>query len=167
MQAILERAAGDSVVVRSARRMCADSLLYKSAAAILRPSMAHLGAPVAPETEAQSRQAIEGLWRTLVESRPGRAATRGIAPLSSAWRHSRVAAEYDAVLRMDPARRVTMLGWILLVMTLSSGVVKALSAEPWPALSMLIWAVAAGAAALLMARPREVAAAWQAYRGRR
>jgi hypothetical protein len=167
MQAILQRALEDSLVMRRARRFCAGSLVCTAAGALMRPSLSYLGGAVEPETEEQSRQTIERAWRIVLESVPGRLSERAIETCSRAWRHSRVAALYGAVLHFEPALRVAMLGWIVLAAVVASGVVKALAAEPWPGLSMLIWAAVAGAAGLLIVRPREVATAWQAFRGRR
>ena len=130
----------------------------------MRPSLAYLGGDVRPETAEQSREAIEGMWAIALDSVVVRAAFGGGTAVSTAWGHSGAVRTFDRIWDIEPHRRAQLIGWIVLVGTLTAGIAKMIFEKPWPALSILIWAATLAAAVGLVLWPRQVAAAWKEYR---
>jgi hypothetical protein len=164
MRQWVTRIAGGSRVVTAVRRVCAGSLLCAGVAAMFRPSLAYLGGPHPPETDAQSRESIERLWRVVLESVPGRGARR-VAPIAArVWRDSAVARGWAAWTDLPAVDRVRIAGRSGLAAAVAASLLKLFSPEPWPPLSIMIWVATIALAALAATRPREFHIAWTASR---
>lgn len=130
----------------------------------MRPSLAYLGGSVRGETDEQSLDTIEGMSAIALHSVLVRAGLRGVSAVSDAWRNSGTARKYGQIRDIEPHRRVQLIGWIVLVGTLTAGVAKVIFEGPWPGLSLLIWAVVLAGAVVLVTGSHHVSAAWNDYR---
>lgn len=160
----LARITGGSRAVSAVRRVCADSLLCRGIAAMLRPSLDYLGGPHPRETEAQSREAIERLWNVVLESGPGRNAQRVQPVVTRVWRDSALARGWTAWTDLAAVDRVRIAGVSAVAAAVAVSLLKLFSREPWPVLSIMVWLATIALAALAAARPRELYTAWTASR---
>ena len=164
MEGWVTRLAGGSRTVTVIRRVCAGSLLCRGIAAMLRPSLDYLGGPHPPETEAQSREAIERLWNVVRESVPGRGALRAEPMVTRVWRDSALARGWMAWTDLPAVDRVRVAGRSGLTAAVAVSLLKLLSREPWPPLSIMVWLATIALSALAAFRPREFYTAWTASR---
>lgn len=131
---------------------------------MLRPSLDYLGGPHPPETEAQSREAIERVWHVVLESVPGRNARRVQPVVRRVWRDSAVAQGWTAWTDLPAVDRLRIAGLSGVAAAVAVSLLKLFSREPWPVLSIMVWLATIALAALAAARPRELSTAWAASR---
>lgn len=164
---LIKRAADSSLLLRSIRRLSRDSFVCAVIAAVMRPSVAYLGGPVAPETEDESRKRFGRAWAIVSDSAITGIIIRALNLVPRAWRSSmaaRLCAEVCDLIRcLEPEQRVRLIGWILLIGTAVAGVVDGVMGETWPWPSILLRVAAPVLAGCLMVGARAVSAAWQEF----
>ena len=168
VRAVLARCAEDSIAIRWGLGLVRGSIVLAVSAAVVRPSLAYLGGPVAPESEEQAQRAIDRLADVARGSTSIQTVTSGIRMASRAWSMSATGRLWESwagqFLLLALWERMRVMGWVVLLATLAAGVIKWYAEGPWPWLSVTLWAAIVAGSAILAAAPAEFAAAWEDFR---
>lgn len=159
-----------SIVVRAARWFGRESAIGAAGRRVWQGVEAVDRAVARAAADKDDRDDDERLRAVLRGSRVFNAVDRAFAAPAIAWRHSRARTLYEstasAFLALELWQRVRLLGWMLTVALATRILLYLFSRAPVTAVTLLLWALAASAAAIMMAVPQPVAAAWTDWRRR-
>jgi len=167
MNAVFE----SSVIVRTLRRWGPSSVLVAGLLAIGRAfrrvdeAIARAAADKASAEDHARARAI------IADSRLVQAVERLFTAPAVAWRYSRVRPMVesirDDVRALDPALRVRLLGWMIVVASVTRAALFVAVGNRPSAITLAVWGIVVAVGAIMMAAPASISVAWAEWRGRR
>lgn len=160
-----------SVIVRTVRWLGEDSVVAGAWRAV-RGGFTRVDAAIArAAADKDARSDDERLRAVLEGSRVFHAIDRLFSAPALAWHDSRARDVYEstrvAFLELPLWQRVRLLGWMVLVALVTRIALYLYSGADVTTVTVILWGLLAGVSALMMAAPRQVAAAWTDWRARR
>ena len=160
-----------SVIVRSLRRFGQSSRLVAGLVAI--------GSAFRRVDEAIARAAVDkasaedhARARAIIaDSRLVQAIERLFTAPAVAWRYSRARPIVESiqadVRALDPAQRVRLLGWMIVVAVLTRAALFVAVGNRPSAITLVVWGVIVAVGAIMMAAPAAISVAWADWKDRR
>jgi hypothetical protein len=160
-----------SVVVRALKRMAGTSLIVSAFAAIGRAFQRVDRAIEQAAADKESAVDAARVRAIVADSRLVQAIERLCEAPSLAWRHSRARTVFDPVAAnvraLDPGQRVRLLGWMIVVATVTRAGLFVLFGNRPSLVALAVWGVIVAVGAIMMAAPAPIAVAWTEWRKRR
>jgi hypothetical protein len=160
-----------SVVVRTLRRLGPTSLLLSGLSSLGRAFQRIDRAIAQAAAEKESPEDASRVRSVVADSRLVQMAERFVEAPSVAWRYSRVRPVVEGlaanVRALDMARRVRLIGWMIVVATVTRAGLFVIVGNRPSLVTLAIWGVVVAVGAIMMAAPAPIGVAWMEWRRRR